>query len=219
MEILKFIFQLGIIFMVFQMIWGFFMLIYRLLTGLSERPVYETFAFKILNNYFLISLSAIQTLQYTQKPGNPGMLMVMLAIAVLYSYMAGRLERNRFVIQMNNMRVNTERVNMSWETLLILASLVYYSFAINQPEILNNSANKWFYDSVMAIYETPIIGWIFMFLGFFFLLINLIKSVYVTASAITWVMERIAGKPRNNGNDNDNDGYTSYEEVNDDQLP
>jgi hypothetical protein len=219
MEILKFIFQLGIIFMVFQMIWGFFMLIYRLLTGLSERPVYETFAFKILNNYFLISLSAIQTLQYTQKPGNPGMLMVMLAIAVLYSYMAGRLERNRFVIQMNNMRVNTERVNMSWETLLISASLVYYSFAINQPEILNNSANKWFYDSVMAIYETPIIGWIFMFLGFFFLLINLIKSVYVTASAITWVMERIAGKPRNNGNDNDNDGYTSYEEVNDDQLP
>lgn len=219
MEILKFIFQLGIIFMVFQMIWGFFMLIYRLLTGLSERPVYETFAFKILNNYFLISLSAIQTLQYTLKPENPAPLMIILAIAVLYSYMAGRLERNRFVIQMNNMRVNTERVNMSWESLLILASLVYYSYAINQPQILNNSANKWFYDAVMAIYETPIIGWIFMFLGFFFLLINLIKSVYVTASAITWVMERIAGKPRNNRNDNDEDGYTSYEEINDDQLP
>lgn len=219
MELLKYIFYLGIIFIVFSLIWGFFMLIYRMLTGMSERPLIETYIFKALNLYFLVSLCSMLTVEYISKPGAPKILLTVIGIAVLYSYLAGRLQRSKVMLQMNNLRLSAERVNMTWESILILAAIVYFSFGITHPEILVNSANVWFNQSVKDLYDTIIIGWIITFFGLLMLMVNLVRSVMVTAGAITWLMDRIAGRNNDNNSGNtNNDGYTDYEEVQDEQL-
>ncbi|MFN3343875.1 MAG: hypothetical protein ACK40M_14355, partial [Flavobacteriales bacterium] len=105
MELLKYIFFIGIVFIVFSGIWSFFMLIYRLLTGLSERPWFETFLFKILNTYFLVSLCAMVTAEYTAKPGAPRILITLVGISILYAHLAGRLRQTRIMVQMNNFRM------------------------------------------------------------------------------------------------------------------
>lgn len=207
--------------MIFSMIWGFFMIIYRALTGFSERPAIESYVFQVLNMYFLVSLCAMQTHEYLVKPAAPRVLITVVGIFVLYSYLMGRLERTKFVLQFNNNRVSTMRINTAWESFVVLASIVYFSFAITRPELLNNSVNNWFYSAVKDIYATPIIGWLFMIVGFLFLIVNLVKSVFVTAAVINWIIEKVSGNRPGNNNPNsggDNDEFTDYEVVEDDKL-
>lgn len=225
MELIKYIFYLGITFMIFSMIWGFFMIVYRALTGMGERPAFETYIFRLLNMYFLVSLAAMQTVVYLNKPGAPHILITLTGLIILYSYLMGRLERSRFVMQFNQTRVTTQRVNTMWESIIVLTSLVYFSFVIRKPELLDNSANKWFFDSIHAIYITPVIGWIFKLIGVLLLIVNLFKSVFVTARIISWLLDRLSGgngngpfnDNNNNGNRNDGD-YTDYEIVEDDKI-
>lgn len=217
MELLKYIFHLGIIFIVFSIIWGFFMIIYRMLTGMAQRPLLETYAFKTLNLYFIVSLCAMLTVEYISKPGAPRILITIIGITVLYSYFAGRLQQSKILVQMNNLRVSNERINLAWESTLILAALVYFSFGITRPDILNNDANLWFSTSVKDLYDTIIIGWIISFFGILMLIVNLVRSVVVTANAINWVIDRISGK-QNNDSDSGGDGYTDYEEIKDEQI-
>lgn len=214
MELLKYIFFLGIVFIVFSGIWSFFMLIYRLLTGLSERPWFETFLFKILNTYFLVSLCAMVTAEYTAKPGAPRILITLVGISILYAHLAGRLRQTRIMVQMNNFRMENTNINMAWESLLILVAMVYFSFGITHPEILINNANTWFAVSVKDLYNTIIIGWIIAFLGIIMLLVNIMNSIMVTSKAVNWIMEKITGTNRNDhGNKNEQGEYTDYEEL------
>lgn len=214
MEFFKYIFHLGIIFIVFSLIWGFFMLIYRLLTGLSVRPSWETYIFKTLNIYFLVSLAAMLTVATTKDPQAPRILISIVGMTIVYSYLAGRMQRTRLMVRMNNMKMINEPFNVQWETALIFLSVIYFSFGITYPQLLDTSANKWFLTSIYDIYNTIIIGWIIAAIGVFLVVINLVRSITITAQAIAWVLEKINGGGNNNsGNNNNNDGYTDYEEI------
>lgn len=164
----------------------------------------------------------MQTLEYLNKPGTPKILITITGLFVLYSYLMGRLERTKFVLQFNNNKVSTMRINTAWESFIVLASLVYFSYAITKPELINNAANKWFYNAAKDIYDTPIIGWLFMIVGFLFLIVNLVKSVFVTTAVINWIIDKVNGNSGpgnfNDSNSGNNDGFTDYEEVEDDKL-
>ncbi|MBX7093475.1 MAG: hypothetical protein K1X56_02055 [Flavobacteriales bacterium] len=214
MEFFKYIFHLGIIFIVFSLIWGFFMMIYRLLTGLSERPSWESYIFKTLNTYFLVSLAAMLTVATTKLPDAPRILISIVGMTIVYSYLAGRMQRTRVMVRLNSMKMINEPFNAQWETSLIFLSVIYFSFGITYPQLLDTAVNKWFLSSIYDIYNTIIIGWIIAAIGLFLVVINLVRSITITAQAVAWVLEKLNGGGNNNNNDNNNDGYTDYEEIN-----
>lgn len=193
------------------------MILYRLLTGFQQRNSAERYVFKLANMYLLVSLSAMQTQEYLLKPEAPKILITVVGLLVLYSYLTGRLERKRFIMQINNMKINQEELNMKFESFIIIASLVYFSFCITHPVIADNAVNRWFYGAVKNIYDTPVIGWIIGLVGVFFLVFMLIKSFVVTTSFITGFLEKITGTKKND-DDQNNDGYTDYEIIEDDKL-
>jgi len=218
MELIKYIFFLGIVFIIFSMIWGFFMILYRLLTGIQQRNSIERYIFKIANMYLLVSLSAMQTQEYLLLPGAPKSMITIVGLLVLYSYLTGRLERKRFIMQINNLKIDREELNMKFESFIIIASLVYFSFCITNPVITENPVNNWFYSAVKDIYATPVIGWIIGLIGVFFLIFMLIKSFMVTTGFIADFMERITGNKRKDDDNSSDDSYTDYEIIEDDKI-
>jgi hypothetical protein len=216
MTLLEYIFFLGIVMIIFSMIWGFFMLIYRILSGLAERPAIERYLVKGLNMYILVSLCAMKTVAYFSIPGTPDVLLTIAGLLVLYVYLTGRMERQRFNIQFNAKSIQTEKLDMRWESVIVVASLVFFSFAIRYPQLAENSMNLWFYTAIEDIYNTAVIGWIFGFIGFFFLLMMIFRSIFISAKFINELIDYLSGNNRNKGDKNKkdgDDGYSDYEII------
>lgn len=222
MEVLEFIFRLGIIFIVFSLVWGFFLLLFRLAVGLRPLHPIEDYAIKLIHLYILCSISAMQTLAYL-TPTMPAVTIVVFGLLTLYFYLTGRLERNRMTIKMNNQVFTAKKdaPDMRVEMLFIFIGLFYYSMAITNENIVNNNLNVWFFKTVMDLYDTPLLKWIFGFIGIIFLINMIMRSFIFTNNLINTLM---GNKPNRNNDDdnhfnsNNDDDYTDYEVVDDDKL-
>lgn len=219
MEILEFIFRLGIIFIVFSLVWGFFNLLFRLAIGLRPLHPVEDYTIKTIHLYVLTSISAMQTSAFLTD-GMPKVAIVIFGILTLFFYLTGRLERNRMSIRVNNrmFSANAKEPDLRIEMLLIFAGLFYYSLCITNENIVNNNLNLWFFTVVNDLYDTPFLKWIFGFFGILFL-VNIIFRSFVF---FTNLANTLLGNKRNNNGDgpdssNDPGDFTDYEIVEDDK--
>jgi hypothetical protein len=211
---IEYIFRIGIIYIVFSFIWAFFLLLYNMMTGFNTGSVWQTFIMKTVKMYFLISIVAIFTISYMHNPKYSGPFIATVGLLTLYSYMVGRLQQKRMIIQINNRMGNMSNapvVDMRMESLLIIAGLIYFTLCLYNTSLPVNAANLWFSKAVDDIYSTPVIGWIISFFGIIFLLFTLLKAAMFTVV----LLNRITGGKQNNNNDGNNpggnDGYTDYE--------
>lgn len=219
MEIIKYIFYLGIVFIIFSMIWGFFVFLYRMLSGFQPQGKGEALFLRIINLYLVVTLSGMETQVFLSKPGAPRLFITLIGIGILYSYLASRMAQQRFALRMNNLQINNTPINIRQESLILLLAMVYFSFTITHPEITYNPVTNWFFVAIDDIYKTPVIGWIIGFIGIFFLLVNILRGIYGSAYLINLILETIAGKGNNNNKKkDDDDGFTSYEVVEDDKI-
>jgi hypothetical protein len=113
------------------------------------------------------------------------------------------------VIQMNNnvMRFGTSELNMKLESILIPVSLFYFVICLVKPEISINPVTQWFSQSVDKLYETPVIGWIFAFIGILMLIGLLLRSLVFTSLLIN----RLAGRTQGGNRNKKDDDFTDYE--------
>ncbi|HYG52424.1 MAG TPA: hypothetical protein VD905_16045 [Flavobacteriales bacterium] len=170
---------------------------------------------KTVKMYFLISIVAIFTITYMRNPHYSGPFIATIGLLTLYSYMVGRLQQKRMILQINNRFgnfSNAPQVDMRFESMLIVASLVYFTLCLYKTDIPYTRANLWFYNTVNQIYDTPVIGWIIGFFGILFLLATLLKAALVTVVFINRLMGGRQGNKNNDGGNRDgNDGYADYE--------
>jgi hypothetical protein len=219
-EILEFIFRLGIIFIVFSLVWGFFNMVFRLAIGLRPLHPLEDYTIKIVHLYVLASISAMQTTAFLSD-GMPKVAIVIFGILTLFFYLTGRLERNRMSIRVNNKMFssNAKEPDLRIEMLLIFLGLFYYSLCITNENIVNNNLNIWFFTVVNDLYDTPFLKWIFGFFGILFL-INIIFRSFVF---FTNLANTILGNKKNNSGPNDSgptdngDDFADYEIIEDDK--
>lgn len=221
MDILEFIFRLGIIFIVFSLVWGFFNLLFRLAIGLRPLHPIEDYTIKTIHLYVLASISAMQTTAFLSD-GMPKVAIVIFGILTLFFYLTGRLERNRMTIRMNN-RVfssNAKEPDLRIEMLLIFAGLFYYSLCITNENIVNNNLNLWFFTVVNDLYDTPFLKWIFGFFGILFLM-NIIFRSFVffnnLANSLLGNKNKNSGSDPENPSGKDSGDYTDYEIIEDDK--
>lgn len=220
---IEYIFHIGIIYIVFGIIWAFFLMLYNMLTNFNGSAGWQTFVIKTVKTYFLVSIVAVYTIIYMRKPEHNAGLIATVGLLTLYSYLVGRLQQQRMMVQINGRmgRLNNSGTlpDLRVESALVIAGLVYFTTCLFNHTLPFNSANLWFYDTVQAIYATPVIGWIIGFFGIIFLLSTLFKAVLLTAMFFAYIQNLFSGGNRGKGpgnnrkDDGSDDGYTDYEIV------
>lgn len=201
MEILKYIFFLGIVYIVFSIIWFFIALLPKYLLGNRRDSAQNNilgYLIKSVQYYFLASLTAIKAIDFVQEENidaSQGPVYVVIGGIVLYLYLAGKAERNRAMVQFRSNLGNFSTTSLKYEPHLIGITLIFYAIAFNYLPLIQNPINYWFLESIDDFYNTIIIGWIIGFIGFFFLLSMIFKGINTTGFLVQTVINFLTGKP------------------------
>lgn len=213
MELLNFIFRLGVVFAIFGFIWGLINLGIRLLTIGRQRQVTEIYILKGVQYLLLVDVTflicynnEITGLDYTSQ--------LVFGSIILSMYFIGKLQsgQNRqmmFKIYTNGMMQSDFGFNLKAEIAVITLAIATFILFWFKPEFAVNPISSWFHDSILNIEDTPIFGFIFKVIGFFFLLSILLKVV-------NSVMMLISGRAFDRSNDNkenDDNHFDDFEEI------
>lgn len=92
---------------------------------------------------------------------------------------------------------------------IALSAFVLFWF---YPAYASNPISIWFHESIINIEDTPVFGFIFKVVGFFFLL----NLIFKMLGAITFILNggRFGGRTNsNNRNNQDDDHFDDYTEI------
>lgn len=232
MEILKFIFVLGINFSIFGFIWGIFMFLIRSFQDpQQQRKESVTYVFRILKYFMLVSVTANYITIY--QTGAPGLqvdtLHMVVGALVLGLYLLGKLQNRAAMNQFAQNPMFAKFmpvVDPKMERFLLIGSMVYFVFCLLFPNMVDNPLFNWFTESITSIYETPVIGWVFSIIAFFFLITIIMRAANVLGRLLNG--QSITDGPTGGGSftyhqsgtqfeeyesREDEDGFTDYEDV------
>jgi hypothetical protein len=216
MEIMEYIFYLGVVYIVFSMIWGFFMLILNMVTMGQRKGIFEEYLLRTSKYYFIVALTVMVTQFPDRMPDLTAVQMNITGLIVLFLYLLGKVQSNRmrFKIQsgvMGNLNVRAEKPNPKVELAFLLGSLVLYSLCIAEPKVALNDITLWFFNAIWDIYDTIIIGWIIKIIGFFFLLSILFRAIAVIQVCIA----KLNGTDTKQNNTRQQQDYDDFEVMDD----
>lgn len=109
---------------------------------------------------------------------------------ILLMYWLGKLQNKENMVQMQAMMskmmpgMSAPIYDRTLEIATIGVGIVNFVVCVFYPQILNNAFITWFSETIHGIYEAPIIGWIFKFIGFLFLLNILFKGLASVGRAL-----------------------------------
>ncbi len=215
MELLNFIFRLGVVFAIYGFIWGLIELGLTLLSGGRERQLGEFYLIKAVKYFFLVNVTFLICANGTFRDLNATSQLV-FGTTVLLMYFIGRLQNSQnrqllFQVAANNVLRKRGKFSFKAEVGVIVFALVIFILFWMFPEYANNPVSLWFEDSILNIEDTPIFGFIFKVIGFFFLLGILFRMVN---SFMYLLSEKAFEKKRPTENDRrDSDDFDSWEEV------
>jgi len=234
MEILRFIFLLGINFSIFGFIWGLMMIVVRMFQAQGQpRNQSLDYALRIVKYFLLVSVTAnfITVVQGTNADSLTGNTNIIVGTIVLALYLLGKLQ-NRAVMQQLGQHPMFARfansIDPKVEIYLLIGSVAYFVACLLYPQMVNNGLVNWFTESILNIYDTPIIGWIFKIIAAFFLINIIMRAANVIGRLVNGQSLTSPGiktnfkqhqNPFSQDQDNSsiNDGFTDYEDVTDDE--
>lgn len=222
MELLEFIFRLGVVFAIFGFLWGLLEIAYRILSSGRQRTVGEVYLVRSIKYLFLVDVTFLFCIDGDVSKMNY-MNQLILAGIILLTYFTGKLQNNQNRNQMfkvfTNARMQMPKqltlFNLRAEILVIVLAIAAFIGLNFAPELAANPISLWFYESIINIEDTPVFGFIFKVIGFFFLLSMIAKMLNAMAFLLN------GGKaPRGpfdeineGGRNTDNDDFDDWEEV------
>lgn len=226
MKILEFIFHLGVVFAVFGFLWWIFMAILAIFRGGRSRNEIETYSLKLINYFFLVSVTA----RFAVDPkfglkGAEDQTGNIVAGLILLMYLIGKIQKKEQRLQMSmalrGFMQPVKRVfNRKVEVILLFVAIAFFTLFVFVPETSYNPVTNWFVESIINIADTPVFGFIFKVIGFFFLLnvlfrfIGGILQVLGLKSPVTIQSTNFTDFRNTKDSDkSDEDDFDDYEEV------
>lgn len=223
-KVFEFIFQLGVVFAVFGFLWWLFSAALSILRGGSSSNIFETYILKAINYFFLVSVTVRFCINEADDVrGEIFSTKNIIGALILLMFLLGKIQRKERRLDMLNAMGNiTGRFktvyNPTVEWILIVFSVVLFYVFEFAPFLMHNFITDWFVDSIVNIIDTPVFGFIFKIVGFFFMLGIIFKF-------IGGFFQLFGLKPRSSGvyiNTNfdsgkrkrDKDDFDDYEEMN-----
>ena len=217
LEILKFIFYLGIIYAIFGLLWSIINFLFKSMRGNPSKV--ETVLLQGLGYYFLASL----TVTYLLNPFNisnhdaGSYAFRVLGGIVLYFYLLSKLNKKKNSVALfgNQSASSMTKLDKRIEVILIVVTLLFYLITLLYPAIGNHTVNNWFYTKIQLIYDTILLNFIFGIIGIVFLIRILFQGMASSGFAINL----ITGKKTDSWstkNSQDSNHYDDYEIVDED---
>jgi len=217
MELFQFIFRLGVVFAVFGFIWGIIELAITLLSVGRQRQIAEIYIIKAVKYFFLVDVTFLVCATESMKGFNSTSQLVFGAV-VLLMYFIGKLQngQNRqrmFQMIANGMPQNLTKFDMKAEISVIVFALIVFVLFWIFPAYASNPLSIWFQEAISNIIDTPIFGFIFKVIGFFFLLSIIFKMVNAFLFLLSGKAFQSKNEDDNDSNGIDNSNFDSWEEV------
>jgi hypothetical protein len=216
MELLNFIFRLGVVFAIFGFLFGIFEIGLALLSIGRKKTVWEEYLIKLIKYLFLVDVTFLFCVDISGEKISQYHLVV--TTLVLLAYFVGKLQSKQqqqamFKMVGNSMMMPFSNFNLKAEITVISAGILLFILFVFFPEFASNPASVWFHESIINIEDTPVFGFIFKVIGFFFLLsmiFKMINAIMYLASGRAFVeMHAGFGKMRNKKDDE----YDDFEEL------
>lgn len=223
MDFLRFIFDLGVIYIIFDLIWKVFLFLVRITLGIDDHHSTPHFLFKGFGYYLLVSLTASTATRYMETAMSMGgvILYSVIGLMVLYFYITSRMQRmkRRARVRMDTMAVKRMRYN----SLFLFLSLLLYVVCMYYPVLTRNMITDWLFASIEDVYEVMLFRWIIGFFAAIFLINILIKSVLTTQ----YLVFALIGRPLGMSNSTQATHFpgedvtvdAEFEEVEEEELP
>lgn len=219
-DLLNFIFRLGVVFAIYGFLWGLIEIGFRLLTSGRERSVGEIYLLRGVKYLFLADVTFLFCIDgEVSKMNNLNQLL--LAAIILLTYFVGKLQNNQNRTRMfqvfNNARLQMPKravtqFNLRAEIGVIVLALGLFVGLYFAPQFARNPISFWFFESIVDIENTVFFGFIFKIVGFFFLLSMISKMI----NGVTFLLGG-ARTPQNpydqNDQEKEKDDYDPWEEV------
>ena len=213
MEFISLIFRLGVILAIFSFIWGILKFAFVLLRGGIPLSYPLNLALKTLQ--FMI-IAAIAVLFCTDNP-NGNISQSITTGLILLMYFIGKVQnmqlRNIMRIQIQGrMITDVVKPKMGLEFGIVALAMAVFSFLLLRPEFAQNAISNWFYSNIIDIEDTPIFGFIFKIVGFFFTITILMRMI----NALGFIFSGRAFQKndhRQDSNQNDPNHFDDYEEI------
>lgn len=216
MKFIELAFRLGVVFAIFGFLWGIFQLILGLLRGGRPKVIFEEYALKFIQYFFLVDVTFLFCISHDEEGG---LLLNELIITgfILILYFVGKFQNKQQRIsffQVSGGRFSNLKplFNVYAEVSAIVFSVLVFVGFILFPEYANNPISQWFYKSILDIEKTVFFGFIFQIIGFFVLLGILFKLL----NGLSFL---ICGKPlasvksEFHHNVNNKDDFDDFEEI------
>lgn len=216
---LDFAFFLGVVFITFNLVWGFLTFFLRAFIG--EIGNKEKYILRLTQAYFMASMTALATLQYSEKSDVHGNVLLATGITVLFLYLISKIEQRKkmiqFSFQLNRQNVTLSKQHLKYDVIIAVCTVVFYAVSVFYTQLIENAANQWFFTSIQNIYKTPVIGWIIGLVGVFFIFGVFIKGVASFQIIYDQIVSFIKGDNGNEDDNNNNNEFTDYEFVEEEQ--
>lgn len=214
MELLNFIFRMGVLFAIYGFIWALIELGLAFLRSGRPKTTVDEYLVKGVKYLILTDVTFLFCLDL--ENGKITLYRLVMASFVLLTYFLGKLQKQQQrQVLFNAFAGNSGSTvfNMRIESFLILFNILIFVGFTFYPEYASNPLSLWFRTSIHDIENTAIIGFIFKFIGFFFLIGMIVKM-------LNGIMFLVSGRPfiqasshfgaKNMKNE---DKFDDYEEV------
>ncbi len=212
MELLDFIFRLGVVFAIYGFLWGLFELGLMLLSAGRKRTIGEIYLIKGIKYVLLADVTFLFCVN-AEKSNMVIINQVVFAGFILLTYYIGKLQRtqNQSIFMNfggNGISKRTNQFSFNLEIVIISLSLLLFTALWFYPSYAYNPLSEWFHESILNIEDTPVFGFIFKVIGFFFLLSLIFKMI----GAFTFILNggAVSQPPSNDQND---DHFDDFEEI------
>jgi len=210
-EFFNLIFRLGVVLAIFSFIWGFIKIGLTILRGGMPLSAPMNIGIKTLQ-YLLLAEVAIlfctsENDDYLAEAVTTGLILLM--------YFIGKMQNQRLkfmMVQFQGQGLNVpNKPNIKAELGVIILAMALFTFLVINPVFADNQVSNWFYTSIKDIESTPIFGFIFGIVGFFFslsIIFRMVNSISMILSGKAF--EKQASEETNEQSDK----FDDFEEIN-----
>lgn len=220
MDLLNFIFRIGVVLAVYNFLWWLFMIGVKILRGNGEKQVFEVYFIKAIRYLFLVDVIFLFTVE--QTGGLLSLNYYLFAGMIILLYFVGKIQKKQVRNSVFNIRSSTgvgelnnlfNRIkpifDLRLEILVVVLAMVLYTVFYFFTQIAYNPIANWLVKNIIGIEEAPVFGFVFKVIGFFFLVSVLVKLMQGIMTLLTG--GRVNKYPNNKRDNDDFDDYTEVE--------
>jgi len=208
MDYFRYIFYLGIVYVVFSLIWFFIAqgLKFLLKAGREEQH-WQGYVLKVIQYYFIASLTLMKASEFIEtKPelAQNAVVLYLLGGVILYLYLYGKYERAKqfsgisstiSMLRGGKMKKISIEQKTKYVPHIIGLTIIFYLISLQIPTLVTNPINTWFLVNINDFYDTILIKWLLGIIGFFFMLGMIVKGLSATGELVQQVIGLLTGKP------------------------